>query len=222
MTQIELLRLAESTRNVKRFFPSEYGTDIEYFPHSVEERPHQLKLKVRAYIKEHVGRLQICYLVTGPYADLYLGAMPPERSHVGSFDVKARKAVLLGSGDESVSFTTMPDLGKLLVAAVLHPEGADGRTLKVNSFTSTPHQILAEFEKQTGTKWEVSYTPLGQLKELENAAWEQGSSMATVYTLRRIWTEGGTLYKMRDNGLIDAESTETLETAVTRTIQKQA
>jgi hypothetical protein len=106
--QIDLLRLAESTSNIKRFFPSEYGTDIEFGPKSPNEKPHQLKLKVRAYIKNEIKRLEHTYLVTGPYADLYIGKANGD-PHAGSFDVKAKKAVLLGTGNEKIALTTMSE-----------------------------------------------------------------------------------------------------------------
>ena len=103
--QIQLLEIAEATPNVKYFYPSEYGTDIEYGPQSKDERPHQLKLKVRKYIREHIHRLQYTYLVTGPYADLYIGRTGDLRA--GGFDVLAKKATLLGTGKEKISLTTM-------------------------------------------------------------------------------------------------------------------
>jgi hypothetical protein len=216
--QIDLLRLAEATPNIKRFYPSEYGTDIEYHPQSAHEKPNQLKLAVRKYIRENVRRLEYTYVVTGPYADLYLGKMGGELARIGSWDVKEKTAVLLGTGYEPASFTTMHDLGKLVVASILNPEASKNRALRVNSFTATPHQILAEFEKQTGAKWHVSYTSLEELKRLEEKAWAVNDPLATAYTLRRIWTDGATLYEQRDNALIDAEDTETLEIAVARAI----
>jgi len=103
--QIKLLEVAESTPHVKYFYPSEYGTDIEYGPQSKNEKPHQLKLKVRKYIKDNIHRLQYTYLVTGPYADLYIGKTRDEKA--GSFDVLGRKATLLGTGKERISLTTM-------------------------------------------------------------------------------------------------------------------
>lgn len=108
-SQIPLLALAEQTPNIKRFFPSEYGTDIEHGPKSPNEKPHQQKLKVRKYIRENVKRVEVTYLVTGPYVDGYIGA--PNRGDVrlGGFDVKGRKAYLLGSGGEKVAFTTMTE-----------------------------------------------------------------------------------------------------------------
>ena len=103
-----MIKLAESSPNIIRFFPSEYGTDIEYYPdESPHEKPHQLKLKVRKYIKDHVKRLEHTYLVTGPYADMYLSnGNNPE---TGFWDIEGKKAVLLGTGDDAVSFTTRPE-----------------------------------------------------------------------------------------------------------------
>lgn len=108
LTQIPILEIAESVPTVKRFFPSEYGTDIEYDPKtSPSEPPHQLKLKVRAYIREHIKRLEYTYLVTGPYSDLWLGKTKNPR--VGSFDVQAKKATVLYDGEGKVSFTSMEE-----------------------------------------------------------------------------------------------------------------
>ena len=116
---------------------------------------------------------------------------------------------------------TICSVGKLTVKALLHPEASRNRALKVNSFTTTPTDIVAEFEKQTGEKWTVAYTSLEKLRELESAAWENKNPIAPLFTLRRIWAEGGTLYEKRDNALIDGEDTETLEDAVKDAIKIQ-
>jgi len=47
--QIPLIQWAAES-SVTRFFPSEYGTDIEYSPESATEKPHQQKLNVRRYM----------------------------------------------------------------------------------------------------------------------------------------------------------------------------
>jgi nucleoside-diphosphate-sugar epimerase len=200
LTQIPLLKLAEASSSIKYFYPSEYGTDIEYGPKSPKEKPHQLKLQVRKFIRENVRKIKITYLVTGPYSDLFIA--PNKDPRIGSFDPKGKKATLLGTGKEKVSFTTMRDVGRLLVAALQTPTNSSQRILKVNSFTTTGKETVAEFEKQTGSKWDVSYTPLDQLKKLEEQAWEEDWPSKTPLTLRRIWTEGGTLYENRDNGKI--------------------
>jgi hypothetical protein len=58
------------------------------------------------------------------------------------------------------------------------------------------------------------------LKEAERKGWAEGNPKAVSYTLRRIWSEGGTLYEKTDNesiGLKD-EDLETLEDSVRRAL----
>ncbi|KAI1080824.1 isoflavone reductase family protein [Whalleya microplaca] len=217
--QIDLIQLAESCNTITRFIPSEYGTDIEYDGSSSNEKPHQKKLKVRAYIKSSVSELRYTYLVTGPFADLYMGNMANE-PRVGSFDVENKRAQILGDGKGQISLTTMADVGRLLVAVLLHPEASDNRAIKVNSFTTTPNEILAEFERQTELKWDTSYTSLTDLKAYEEAAWQEGNPIATVYTLRRIWSEGKTLYDRTDNAALGMNKMDTLEMSVQEAIWK--
>ncbi|KAM9880320.1 RNA polymerase Rpb7-like domain-containing protein [Verticillium dahliae] len=216
--QIDLIREAEASDSVKWFIPSEYGTDIEYGPSSAAEKPHQLKLKVRRALREDTKRLEHTFVVTGPYSDMYFN-LSDKFPEVGGFDAARKKAVLIEDGEGKIGFTTMPDVGKAVVAVLRQPEASFGKAIKVQSFVVTPKQILAEFEKQTGgEKWNVSYTPLQSLKEAEQKAWSQTPGTATLYTLGRIWAEGGTLYEKTDNesiGLKEAEL-ETLEASVKR------
>ncbi|CAG9995041.1 unnamed protein product [Clonostachys byssicola] len=233
--QIELIKLAEESTSVQWFFPSEYGTDIEYGPESVNEKPHQLKLKVRKYIRENVKRVKYTYLVTGPYIDMFF-TLKKSAPEAGGFDIEAKKAVLVDGGEGRIGFTTMPEtsytghpkhvlisysVGKALVAALRHPEASFNKALKVQSFVVTPKQILAEFEKQVGgPKWTVTSYTLQELKDAEKKAWSEGNPDATSYTLRRIWSEGGTLYEKTDNESIglDSSQLETLEDGVKRAL----
>lgn len=166
-----------------------------------------------------VKKLSYTYVVTGPYGDadgiLYLGATDPANEAHGTFDVKRKRAVLIGDGNGKISLTTMRDVGKLVVGALLHPENVHNKAIHVNSFTTTPNQIVAEFERQLGQKWEISYTSLEELKKIEA---EKGGSI----TLRRIWAEGGTLYEKRDNDLIGLENgVDSLESAIKQAIEVQ-
>ncbi|KAK5162900.1 uncharacterized protein LTR77_011061 [Saxophila tyrrhenica] len=116
---------------IKRFFPSEFGTDIEYSEASTHETVHQDKLKVRHYFREHVKRLEHTYIMTGPYGDYYFGWGPvPQEPKIGSFDAKARKAYLLEPADKKIAWTTTKDVGRFVVAALLHPEVSRNKALK--------------------------------------------------------------------------------------------
>lgn len=114
-------------------------------------------------------------------------------------------------------------VGTLVLATLLKstPETRN-RPLCVNSFTTSPAEIQAEFERQTtGQAWSsVSNTSVARLRELEAEAWEAGNPAATVVTLRRIWTEGGTLYAQRANGLIGEPKMMTLEEVVANELKR--
>lgn len=144
---------------------------------------------------------------------------PPDKN-LGGFDVANKRAVLV-EPEQKVSFTAMTDLGVLVVKASTHPVKERVRALKVNSFTATPKEVLAEFEKQTDSKWEVKNVKLDELRKEEEAAWAASDPLATVFTLRRIWAEGGTIYEKRDNAEIDGENVEGLSEAVRKAIEKQ-
>lgn len=208
-----------------QFLPSEYGTDIEYWESSANEKPHQLKLKVRALFKQ-VQNVDYTYVVTGPYGDaggLYLSNKKPEDEAAGCFDAKRKRAVLIDDGNGKISLSTMRDVGKFVVGALLHPTECRNKAIHVNSFTTTPNELVAEFEKQTGgEKWSIGYTSLEKLKELEEEAYKKVEPKAGGLTLRRIWGSGGTLYDKRDNDLIGMETgIDSLESAVELAISVQ-
>ena len=112
-------------------------------------------------------------------------------------------------------------VGKFLVASLLDGRASRNTTLFVHSFTATPHEILAEYEEQTGSTWQRSYTSLDRLREMEKAEYQIHSPLALVATLRRIFTEGGTLYKFYDDSLLGSMDAENIYSQVTANITKQ-
>ncbi|KAL2263898.1 hypothetical protein VTK26DRAFT_4458 [Humicola hyalothermophila] len=218
--QINLLRLAEASESVKWFLPSEFGTDIEHnTDKSPHERPHQLKLQVRKYIRENLKRVKVTYVVTGPYFDMWVNAGPGFEK-AGGFLPEKKQAYVIEDGNGKVGFCTMRDVGKFVAATLRSPEASFGKALKVQSFVVTPSEVLAEYERQTGAKWEVTKTPLDDIRTWEAKLWEEGSPVATLVTLRRIWAEGGTLYAQNDNEVVGVkpEDLDSLEAAVGKAI----
>ncbi len=105
-TQTELVRLADESGSVRWFFPSEYGTDVEYGPKSAAEKPHQNKLAIRKYLRENVKNMQVTYLVTGPYFDMWVNAVPGIEA-CGGFVVDKKQAYMIDDGQGKVGFCTM-------------------------------------------------------------------------------------------------------------------
>lgn len=118
----------------------------------------------------------------------------------------------------------MNSVGKGLVAALQRPEVSVGKVLKIASFTKSPNQILAEYEKQLGYKLDTKYVPLDDVKSLEKKFWDEGNPRAVVGTLRRIWATGGAVYEKLDNEALglDEGQLQSLEEAVRNRIQGKA
>jgi hypothetical protein len=67
----------------------------------------------------------------------------------------------------------------------------------------------------------MKYIALEDLRQMKKDAWMNGGSMAPIFSLRRIWTEGGTSIGARDNDAIDGNDMETLADAVLDAIKAQ-
>ena len=69
----------------------------------------------------------------------------------------------------------------------------------------------------------LAVTDLETLKQLEKDAWAKQDARAVPLSLRRIWSEGGTLYgEPRHNGLVGMEeSVDSLQSAVEQAIKVQ-
>lgn len=115
-------------------------------------------------------------------------------------------------------------VGKFVTATLRHPAQSFSKALKVQSFVVNPQDVLKEFEKQTGSQFDVTYTTVDEIKNLENVLWDKNSDkpqpkpQATPVTLRRIWATGGTLYDKDDNDVLEVkkEDLDTLEDGVRR------
>ncbi|KAK8155370.1 hypothetical protein BKA80DRAFT_147593 [Phyllosticta citrichinensis] len=112
-----------------------------------------------------------------------------------------------GQGTDPIALTTMPDTAHFVVCALRHPAQTHNRALRCHSFTTTPSAILSAFEAQTsgrGTSeqetsgrgtWAVKYLHLDELCERERAAYARGDAEKGLFSVRRIWTMGGSVYK---------------------------
>ncbi|KFH46805.1 Isoflavone reductase-like protein [Hapsidospora chrysogenum ATCC 11550] len=196
---IEMIKIAEESESVQWFFPSGYGTDIEHNPRSRHEKPHLMKLAVCRHIREHARRLKVTYVVVGPYFEMWVGA-GNFQDKLGGFDIATKQAAVIGDGEVKIGFTTMPDTGKVAVAALQHPEAPFNKALK------------------TSAKLYVKHIPLAEVEGFGAQMYEEGHPFSVVSTLRRIRATGGTLYDTWDNGGIglDSNNLESLEVDVQR------
>ena len=162
--------------------------------------------------------------MTGPYADYYfgMGPVPGDMPQIGSFDAKAKQAWLLEPREQKIAWTCMPDVGRFVVAALLHPDVSRNSALKVHSFIASHAGILAEFEAQTVDKetWQVGYTSPEELLRCEERACREDLWSKATCSLRRLWMRGETLYPEFDNGVLGDAETMTLADVVRATVER--
>lgn len=81
------------------------------------------------------------------------------------FDIKDRKASIVGHGNDTWSSTMRETIGLAVKNAMMVPEKTANRYMYIDSFTVSQNQVLASFEKVTGEKWAVTHVDAEELKK---------------------------------------------------------
>jgi NAD(P)-dependent dehydrogenase (short-subunit alcohol dehydrogenase family) len=156
----EVLVQAAINANVKWIIPSEFGTDIE--DPSVNIPFLAGKVAVVNLLKKNQSRIAYTLITTGAFLDWGL-----DNGFLG-FDIKNHTAVLYDEGKNLISGTTLPTIGKAVVAVLHNPQLTLNKRIFVADATFTQQQALALLEKYTNTKWSVNnVTTANTRKEAE-------------------------------------------------------
>lgn len=174
---------ASIATGVKRFIPSEFGSDtmhprVRSFPFFADKLKHQDLLKDAA--AEH-PTFSYSTLITGPFLDWGLAVVPfiinvGSRSAQGTYHMRLiesydelTKEVVYDGGDVPFSTTRVSTLAKAVVATLQKPEETKNRTLYIHDAIITQNQLIARSQTLSGeipfTRSEVS------TKALEKEAW---------------------------------------------------
>ena len=139
---------------VKRFFPSEYGFDVE----QVGRGSPVSVLDDKLTVKDAVVKSGIDYtlVASGSFGEFLV-------SPFFGVNVGAGTVVAPGSVDNRISYTSLADLGIIVAAAVLSAE-ASKKTIHISSGTVTYREIAAELEKVTGKPVKLSAQPAAELE----------------------------------------------------------
>ena len=72
------------------------------------------------------------------------------------WDIRARRATIYDSGDQSYEATNLRQIARAITSVLKHPEETKNKHIYINSFTLSQNQVLAIIEKQSGEKFEVT------------------------------------------------------------------
>ncbi|KAK9371947.1 uncharacterized protein V1513DRAFT_286130 [Lipomyces chichibuensis] len=134
---------------VKRFIPSEYGSDSTN-PAVISAVPFfEGKKKFLDYLSTKEDVLSWTAVITGPFFDwaFFTGVI--------GFDLNTKTATLIDGGKTRFTTSTGAQVGRSLVAVLSHATETVNEVVFVESFTTTQLETLAALEKASGEKWKV-------------------------------------------------------------------
>ncbi|EIN03739.1 NAD(P)-binding protein [Punctularia strigosozonata HHB-11173 SS5] len=145
---------------VKRFLPSEFGNDLQH-PAVRAVPAFAPKVAVQEYLKKVVAESDLTYTIvsTGPFLDwgLYAGFL------VGSLE--ERKVEIYDGGHQEFSATTLPTLGRGVVAVLQHLEETKNRAVYFHEAVVSQSKLLGIAKELTpGETWEVTESKSADLK----------------------------------------------------------
>ena len=198
-----LLVEAAAKAGVKRFIPSEFGSD------TLHEKTGSLpvfqpKIAVQKALKEQAesGGLSYTVICTGPFLDWGI--------KIGGFilNVKGKSINLYDGGDRLFSATTLPSIGKAVVGVLQNLDATKNRAIYVQDTATTLKDLLAKGKKAAGSEgWKEEVVATDDLlaKAWEELRKEKPNPEAFVYNfiIASIWGEeyGGHFQKL-DNDLL--------------------
>jgi uncharacterized protein YbjT (DUF2867 family) len=135
---------------VKWFIPSQFVSDVSH-PFYSPLPFVASKVATMELLKKNQSRIAYTFITTGTFLDWGF-----DSGFLG-FDISNHTATLYDEGKHLFSGTTLPSIGKALVAVLHHPELTQNKHIYIADATFTQQQALSLFEKHTGSKWTVKH-----------------------------------------------------------------
>ncbi|KAI5297594.1 hypothetical protein KEM55_004489 [Ascosphaera atra] len=171
---------------VRRFIPSEWGTD----PRETVSRKRLPQFAVKTTVYNHLvklaeeGKIEFTTFATGPFL------APPVLKFFLAADIPSRTLNVWDEkkADIKISTTTVPAIGHA-IAKSLTPELAGqfvNKPVFIHSASFTARTVRAAFEKATGSKWEVKNVDIDALLEEKTKALHEGDLGALRDVIRGV------------------------------------
>ncbi|KAE8690352.1 Isoflavone reductase-like protein [Hibiscus syriacus] len=157
--QVKIIAAIKEAGNVKRFLPSEFGTDVD-LNNAIE--PAKSAFGIKAQIRRAIEAEGIPY--TYVPANCFAGYFLPTLSQPGATSPPRDKVVIQGDGNAKAVFNDESDIGTYTIKTV-----DDSRAVNKTLFIRPPkntysfNELVALWEKLIGTTLEKTYVPEEQL-----------------------------------------------------------
>ncbi|KAH8166700.1 hypothetical protein CIB48_g1554 [Xylaria polymorpha] len=220
--QVSIIDAAVAAK-VKRFIPSEFGSDT-----SVDDEDNTAgflkdKQEVVGYLRtKEADGLSWTSLCTGPWIDWML----EEGNGLLGLDVRSKTATIIDSGDQEFTASTMSLVAKATASVLLRPEETKNRYVQVHSFTLTENLILDALERATESKFSKKKMSREELLALATKHLEEGDVDHGHYELVTATVYSGSPFTLfperatRGNKLLGLVEAEDLDGMIKRVLNK--
>jgi uncharacterized protein YbjT (DUF2867 family) len=164
--QTRIIAAIKEAGNVKRFFPSEFGNDVDHV-NAVE--PAKSIFAVKARIRRAIEAEGIPYTYVS--SNFFAGYFLPTLGQVGVTGPPTDKVLILGDGNVKAVFSVEDDVGTYTAKAVDDP-----RTLNKTLYLRPPNNTLSHnelvslWEKKHGKTLQRVYIPEDEvLKQIQES-----------------------------------------------------
>ncbi|XP_047325810.1 eugenol synthase 1-like [Impatiens glandulifera] len=160
--QTRILDAIKEAGNIKRFFPSEFGNDVDRV-RAVE--PAKSTFEVKAKIRRAIEESGIPYTIV--VSNFFAGYFLPTLAQAGLTSPPRDKVTIFGDGNVKAVFNSEEDIGTYTIKSVDDP-----RTLNKILYIKPPNNIttfndlVSLWEKKIDKKLEKTYIPEDQLLKL--------------------------------------------------------
>ncbi|XP_061983181.1 phenylcoumaran benzylic ether reductase POP1-like isoform X2 [Populus nigra] len=165
--QDKIIAAIKEAGNIKRFFPSEFGNDVDR-AHAVE--PAKTGFATKAKIRRAIEAegIPYTYVASNSFSGFFLPALNQPGAPASARD----KVIILGDGDTKVVFNKEDDIATYTIKAVDDPRAVN-KTLfiKPPSNIISSNDLVSLWEKKIGKKIERIYVHEEQLlKNIQEAS----------------------------------------------------
>ncbi|KAF2197759.1 NAD(P)-binding protein [Delitschia confertaspora ATCC 74209] len=136
---------------VKRFLPSEYGSNTRDDRVRAVVPVFEAKKKTVEYLQSKEGEIEWSSLITGPFFDWGL------RVGFIGFHLPSKTATLIDGGNSPFTSTTLHKIGLSLIKILQNPDKTKNKYIYVSSFNRSQNDILSVVQKVSGEDWNVKY-----------------------------------------------------------------
>ncbi|KAE9616509.1 hypothetical protein Lal_00034653 [Lupinus albus] len=164
--QVKIISAIKEAGNVKRFFPSEFGNDVDRV-NAVE--PAKSAFEGKAKIRRAIEAEGIPYTYVA--SNFFAGYFLPNLSQPGATSPPRDKVTILGDGNPKAVFNKEDDIGTYTIKAVNDP-----RTLNKILYIKPPantlsfNDLVSLWDKKIGKTVERVYVPEDQvLKQIQES-----------------------------------------------------